>query len=111
MPVRLPHSNSFDVLLWQAATARRRLRALCKSRFCHNADQTLNAGAGVDAVTAAEQEANAKRWEESGGGEGSVDEWRWRLEWNAMPAHNIVIGSCPRSPADMASRHAGFRNA
>jgi hypothetical protein len=61
--------------------------------------------AGVEAATEAEEEANKKRWEESGGSEGSVDQWRWTLNWDALPGHNIVIGSCPRSPADVVSQN------
>ena len=27
---------------------------------------------------------------------------RWTLNWDELPGHNIVIGSCPRKPEDIA---------
>lgn len=48
-----------------------------------------------------EEEANKARWQESGGGQGSSDEWRWTLNWDSLPGHPILIGSCPRSPSDI----------
>lgn len=62
-----------------------------------------HAGAGAAPVTEEEAAANKLRWEESGAGEGSVDEWRWTLNWDALPEHPIIIGSCPRSPEDIVS--------
>lgn len=51
-------------------------------------------------ATAAEDEANKKRWEESGGSQGSTDQWRWTLNWDQI-TDDIVVGSCPRSPSDV----------
>ncbi|CAG9462830.1 unnamed protein product [Pedinophyceae sp. YPF-701] len=51
-------------------------------------------------VSVAEAEANAKRWQESGGGQGSQDEWRWTLNWDEI-TDKITVGSCPRSPSDV----------
>lgn len=53
----------------------------------------------VSAVTVAEEEANQKRWEESGK-QNSSDSWRWTLNWNTIN-DNIVVGSCPRSTQDI----------
>ncbi|KFM23987.1 Beta-fructofuranosidase, insoluble isoenzyme CWINV6 [Auxenochlorella protothecoides] len=50
-----------------------------------------------------EEEANKARWQESGGGQGSSDEWRWTLNWDSLPGHPILIGSCPRSPSDIVA--------
>ncbi len=78
---------------------------------------------GVAPVSDAEEEANKKRWEESGNNEGHVDEWcvqmtrddngnytwhthkkpsprRWTLNWDRITDH-IVVGSCPRSVGDI----------
>ncbi|KAK9843931.1 hypothetical protein WJX84_009299, partial [Apatococcus fuscideae] len=52
------------------------------------------------AISKEEQEANEKRWQESGGGVGSSDQWRWTLNWNDI-SPEIVVGSCPRSPSDV----------
>lgn len=53
----------------------------------------------VSAVTVAEEEANQKRWEESGK-QNNVDSWRWTLNWDTIN-DNIVVGSCPRSTSDI----------
>lgn len=53
------------------------------------------AGAAVEAVTDAEDEANKKRFEESGGGVGDADQW-----WAQM-----LQPDCVSSP--QASRDAG----
>eukprot|EP00892_Ulva_mutabilis_P000334 jgi/Ulvmu1/10300/UM060_0102.1 len=62
----------------------------------------------VSAVTVAEEEANQKRWEESGK-QSNVDQWRWTLNWNTIN-DNIVVGSCPRSTQDIVTlrREAGI---
>jgi hypothetical protein len=46
-----------------------------------------------------EIEANTRRWEESGH-KGSVDDWKWTLNWNEV-LPNVVIGSCPRSAQNL----------
>ena len=51
-------------------------------------------------MSSAEEEANKKRWEESGNSKGHVDEWRWTLNWDRI-TDGIVVGSCPRSAADI----------
>lgn len=61
---------------------------------------TANA-ASVAPVSKEEEEANKQRWQESGQGQGSSDEWRWTLNWDSMPRHPVIIGSCPRSPGDI----------
>lgn len=60
-----------------------------------------NSPTGVQPVTEAEEEANKKRWEESGNKEGSVDQWRWTLNWDRIADYPILVGSCPRSPEDV----------
>lgn len=57
--------------------------------------------ASVAPVSKEEEEANKQRWQESGQGQGSSDEWRWTLNWDSMPRHPVIIGSCPRSPGDI----------
>lgn len=52
------------------------------------------------AASQAEEEANQKRWKESGGGVGPMDQWRWSLNWDQITSQ-IVVGSCPRSAADV----------
>ncbi|KAL6780698.1 hypothetical protein ACKKBF_B12105 [Auxenochlorella protothecoides x Auxenochlorella symbiontica] len=59
------------------------------------------ASQGAPPVSKEEEEANKARWQESGGGQGSSDEWRWTLNWDSLPGHPILIGSCPRSPSDI----------
>ncbi|KAL3160573.1 hypothetical protein ABBQ32_010511 [Trebouxia sp. C0010 RCD-2024] len=54
----------------------------------------------VPAASHAEEEANQKRWKESGGGVGPVDQWRWSLNWDQINS-DIVVGSCPRSASDV----------
>ena len=34
--------------------------------------------------------------------QGSADQWRWTLNWDEIDDH-IVVGSCPRTPADVAA--------
>lgn len=34
--------------------------------------------------------------------QGSADQWRWTLNWDEIDA-SIVVGSCPRTPADVAT--------
>jgi len=53
-------------------------------------------------VSKEEEEANKKRWEESGNSSGSVDEWRWTLNWDEVIPDKILVGTekgggCPRS--------------
>ena len=50
-------------------------------------------------VTAQEEAANEKRWQESGQ-QGGLDEWSWTLNWDAI-RDDIVVGSCPRSAEDI----------
>ena len=52
-------------------------------------------------VTEAEEEANNKRWQESGGGAGSSDAWRWTLNWDEILPGQVFVGSCPRSASDV----------
>jgi len=52
-------------------------------------------------ATDAEEEANKKRWQESGGGAGSSDAWRWTLNWDEILPGQVFVGSCPRSASDV----------
>ena len=56
----------------------------------------------VTPVTDAEEEANNKRWQESGGGAGSSDAWRWTLNWDEILPGKVFVGSCPRSAFDVS---------
>lgn len=47
-----------------------------------------------------EDKANRRRWEESGAGKGSVDDWRWTLNWDSI-TETLIVGSCPRQPEDL----------
>ncbi|GAB4819916.1 hypothetical protein N2152v2_006962 [Parachlorella kessleri] len=62
--------------------------------------QATAGAAGLAAASAAEEEANKKRWEEAGE-KGSVDQWRWTLNWDRIGTYKIVVGSCPRSVDDI----------
>ncbi|GMH34854.1 hypothetical protein BSKO_02715 [Bryopsis sp. KO-2023] len=53
----------------------------------------------VEAVSDAEQEADDKRWEESGQ-KGDSNEWKWTLNWDEI-MDNVIVGSCPRAPQDL----------
>lgn len=64
-----------------------------------NPRRDAKACSAVSAVTVAEDEANQKRWEESGK-DSSIDSWRWTLNWDTIN-DNIVVGSCPRSSQDI----------
>lgn len=56
----------------------------------------------AEPATAAEAEANERRHQESGGGVGPQDAWRWTLNWDVISPYDIMIGSCPRSAGDVA---------
>lgn len=64
-----------------------------------NPRRVSRACSAVSPVTVAEEEANQKRWEESGK-QNSADSWRWTLNWDDIN-DNIVVGSCPRSTQDI----------
>lgn len=81
------------------------VRTLCANRSSatgRNRQQrtTICTMGGAAPATTAEDEANRKRWEESGSSQGSVDEWRWTLNWDDI-TDSITVGSCPRSPGDI----------
>lgn len=67
-----------------------------------NPRRVSKAYAALSAITIAEEEANQKRWEESGK-DSSIDSWQWTLNWNSIN-DNIVVGSCPRSTQDIVRR-------
>eukprot|EP01024_Parvocaulis_polyphysoides_P052890 TRINITY_DN5249_c0_g4_i2.p1 TRINITY_DN5249_c0_g4~~TRINITY_DN5249_c0_g4_i2.p1 ORF type:complete len:466 (-),score=50.57 TRINITY_DN5249_c0_g4_i2:327-1619(-) len=54
----------------------------------------------VTCLSEEEKVANEKRWQESGGGVGTADEWKWTLNWSNITP-DIVVGSCPRSTDDI----------
>ena len=52
-------------------------------------------------VSEEEREANERRREEAGGA-GSSSDWQWTLNWDAVtPDERVLVGSCPRTPADV----------
>ncbi|DBA89283.1 hypothetical protein WJX77_002609 [Trebouxia sp. C0004] len=75
-------------------------RGAQSSRSASGRDKHQIVRAGAKAATKAEEEANQKRWKESGGGVGPMDQWRWSLNWDTITTE-IVVGSCPRSAPDI----------